>query len=607
MSSFFGELCKALAMELGKKAIERGTEALTQTTQENTPKRYPEKVIEPIPIHEAAGELADKLNLSCKSYRAVSMSREEAINEGFFWNPLDDPETARIQGYRGHSSILYIPYMIEGLRITEIGFGTFEDNSVLKKLYIPDTVEKIGDCAFCGCDNLDFVRIPNRKIEYPHDCFCRCPKLIKQEIREAIAEKSRRNLEHTMTEYEIDTKTPYEGGVMERAPYDEAVYYVANGLVNLGCFDYRGNGTEEIVRIPQKIGDITVTEIDSYAFNNNLYVRRIYIPDTVRIIRSKAIRSCPNLEYVRIPNNPELVFEENVFEECPKLLKQHLRETVDEKNQHNRKLVMSKYLLDDRTPYEGGEIGNGLFDESFYYVSRGGVNLGSFSYRGNEETVYIPPKIGDITVTKIDTFAFRDNLYVRRIFIPDTVRIIRKNAFCSCPNLEYVRIPNTPDLVFEENSFVNCPMLMKSEPSNAVIEENQCDSKLDVAEYEYNTQTSYESEKTESAPYDKAIYHATNGILNLVSFDPKEGAEETVRIPQKIGNTTVTEIASFAFSNNPYVRQIYLPDTVRIIRKKAFYNCPNLEYVHIPNNSELVFDKNAFVNCPKLELTNNTD
>lgn len=57
-------------------------------------------------------------------------------------------------------AVLKIPEIIDGKKVTAIGYGAFESRDELQKVSIPSTVTEIGEYAFSSCSNL-------REIEFP--------------------------------------------------------------------------------------------------------------------------------------------------------------------------------------------------------------------------------------------------------------------------------------------------------------------------------------------------------------------------------------------------------------------------------------------------------
>ena len=75
-------------------------------------------------------------------------------------------------------------------------------------------------------------------------------------------------------------------------------------------------------------------------------------------------------------------------------------------------------------------------------------------------------------------------------------------------------------------------------------------------------------------------------ILNDVTYEPLtdttcavisySGSANSLVIPGTVNGMTVTEIGEEAFMDNKYLVSIDLPDTITVIRARAFKNCSNL-------------------------------
>lgn len=83
--------------------------------------------------------------------------------------------------------------------------------------------------------------------------------------------------------------------------------------------------------------------------------------------------------------------------------------------------------------------------------------------------------------------------------------------------------------------------------------------------------------------------------------------EFVVRFPEKIDNLPVRVIDSEVFENNgtdnspaEWVEEVYIPETVTVIKDRAFADCVNLEEVHFSGNILGIFP-DSFHNCPKLK------
>ena len=69
----------------------------------------------------------------------------------------------------------------------------------------------------------------------------------------------------------------------------------------------------------------------------------------------------------------------------------------------------------------------------------------------------------------------------------------------------------------------------------------------------------------------------TTTTCKVISY---AGTASTLTIPETVEGMTVTEIGEQAFMNNTILVSIDLPDTITIIRARAFKGCINLSEMH---------------------------
>ena len=80
-------------------------------------------------------------------------------------------------------------------------------------------------------------------------------------------------------------------------------------------------------------------------------------------------------------------------------------------------------------------------------------------------------------------------------------------------------------------------------------------------------------------------------ILTECLIDPQEGCKVL---------SNMTYVPKYYLATNTTITQIELPDSIKIIRARAFDKCINLEEVILPASVEVV-DANAFSNCYSLK------
>ena len=62
-----------------------------------------------------------------------------------------------VTGYNGSASSVTVPDWYNQKPVTEIGAGAFQGNSSITSVYMPSTIERIGEAAFKNCTRLSLI------------------------------------------------------------------------------------------------------------------------------------------------------------------------------------------------------------------------------------------------------------------------------------------------------------------------------------------------------------------------------------------------------------------------------------------------------------------
>lgn len=94
-------------------------------------------------------------------------------------------------------------------------------------------------------------------------------------------------------------------------------YKIVNGQAYILSY----TGDERNMVIPDTIEGAPVTMIEARAFENDSFIERVVLPQSLQIIRKYAFRGCVNLRKLDIPGNSELkTIGECAFENCERLI-----------------------------------------------------------------------------------------------------------------------------------------------------------------------------------------------------------------------------------------------------------------------------------------------
>lgn len=75
------------------------------------------------------------------------------------------------------SDELTVPETVDGMAVTAISEGCFQDCDRLTTVILPESVTVIGENAFASCDALRGIYIPNGVLSVGAEAFAECPKL----------------------------------------------------------------------------------------------------------------------------------------------------------------------------------------------------------------------------------------------------------------------------------------------------------------------------------------------------------------------------------------------------------------------------------------------
>lgn len=168
-------------------------------------------------------------------------------------------------------------------------------------------------------------------------------------------------------------------------------------------------------------------------------------------------------------------------------------------------------------------------------------------YASTLKTLNIPSTIDGVEITEIGNEAFRGNLMLEKVVIPDSIKKICSGAFYDCGFLTSITISNNLKEI-GNNVFLGCYNL----------------TEVNITSLESWFNQSY-------GDYGAGFSSAYHLYLNGVELTE-------ITIPK-----TITEIKDSALCMASYITSITIPDSITSIGEKAFYNCSSLTSVIIPD------------------------
>ena len=437
-----------------------------------------------------------------------------------------------------------------------------------------------------------------------------------------------------------------------------------------------------------------IDRIPVWFFNGCESLEDVYIPSSVKMIREKAFKGCKSLHELQLPENLESIGD-NAFSDMTYCSFYFLGSTVPTFGTD----CFSGMDIEDYGSY-GKYFGSSFFfrnrevEDSFYEVMK---NLSDFSgmelvmydminvIRDRETTGYmvigvpdftngelsyfryqelppaditeltIPQTVRGLSVTGIsDLFSTKGSSTIKKVVLPETLKTIDYNTFCSFTALEDVNLPEGLEIIYT-TAFSGCsalkeitfPESLQSLERGAFrgcdklnnIYMNARNVRLFSGEYAANSACEH---ATMYVPFGTLKYYDTEQWHNefrwRAQMDPRDGdifpseyktgkdmwfqvinaqdktcrvygdeamravetsTEGAANIPQKPEGFTVTEIGEDAFLTCGKLTVVNIPNTVKRIGNGAFGFCTGLVSTSIPSSVETI-GENAFAFATKL-------
>lgn len=359
------------------------------------------------------------------------------------------------------------------------------------------------------------------------------------------------------------------------------------------------------------------------AFKYCTSLESIAIPSIVTTIGKQAFMDCSKITMITLPSNVATVGE-SAFDNC-----QSLR-TIN---------VSRKLSTVNANAFRDTAWLNSQIDE-FVFLGRGIL----LQYNGTDRHVDIP--YGTIYIAN----AFDGNAVIESVSIPETVRKIMHRAFADAVNLSAVNIPqyvttiggaafqncrrlvsiDLPSSVttFGASAFNGCEILsainipsgVKTIPNTfaancpALAELRIPASVTKIGKSFINKSPNVEVQIVPGSPaeeilngygipytytlleHDGFYYRSEGDGVSIVRY---AGMLYDVEIPAEINGLPVVSIGTAAFQNNPTVRSVYMPITVKSVGDWAFSYMDSLETVSIGLGVESI-GANAFTGSSHL-------
>ena len=471
--------------------------------------------------------------------------------------------------------------------VVQIGTATFSGCSGLLSVVIGNKVESIGENAFSGCTSLPSVAIPNSVTNIGVQAFSGCTGLESVVIPVGVQSVGERAFEgcSRLTAIEVAAENAWyagnggvlfskDGRVLLCCPAGKAgAYDVPEGVGKIGAYAFSGCAGLETVMISagvQSVGDrafggcsrLTAIEVAAenacYAGNDGVLFSKdgtvlvcypsgkagVYdVPEGVREIGPHAFSGCAGLTTLDIPDGVTGVGY-GAFSGCSGLVTLY----VPPWWRGSGKLTNAGVPSGCRVVYGHPAFVGGV--EWIYAASNGEATVIDVLASGG--SVSVPAVLGGCPVTAIGTQAFCNCPSLARVAIPDSVTVIGSGAFSGCNGLVELYVPTWWRGI----------------------------DKLKDAGVPVGCRVTYGfPQVVEGVEW---LYATTNGQATVVG-GPTNGS---VAVPSVLGGCLVTAIGDSAFKDATGLTAVELPDEVRWFGDYAFSGCSGLRLLAVSDMVE---------------------
>lgn len=218
------------------------------------------------------------------------------------------------------------------------------------------------------------------------------------------------------------------------------------------------------------------------------------------------------------------------------------------------------------------------------------------AYQGTDSVLSIPAEIGGVRITGIAYGAFRDNLRLTEVILPEGLNTVGYLAFSGCANLRSVTLPDSLATI-DGWAFQGCASLKEIDIPENVVSIGECafyqcasltdvtlsDGLLTLGDWVFSACTSL---KQLSLP-DSVVSVGEYAFFNC-------DALESLRLSDKIAS-----IGELFAGNCIHLKSVNIPASAKTIGEYAFYGCRPLTGLVLPEGLTAI-DDYAFYGCAGL-------
>ena len=545
--------------------------------------------------YAAEGTLTESVNLEGVVYKEIEPGKMQLVEwaKNISWKEvIEIPETVTYDG--------------KEYTVVSIGDNAFYNNAgkqSIAEVVFPDTIESIGENAFCFCTAMNSLNLPPNLKEVGNTAFLNCyaggELTIPASVTRIGADAFRGMKISSLIILNPDT-------VYERSAFSDNRSLVSitlpDGMTSLG-----GKGfLSRCVSLAQIDLPESLTSIPDGALSSCTGLTEIQIPLSVNTIGGSAFYGCTGLKEVVVPEGVTEISVQT-FCNCSEELSVTFPDSVTSVHNWifwNDSVGREKYSKSvtvkctsrevaalvagighqkielDGEPYELLAFDTDKYTFTITDSERRYVQLDKWKGAQPSGEIIIPETVewegNTYTVKTIGTSAFSTCSKITKITLPESITGIGKDAFMSCTGLESINLPDGLTRI-EQWVFCACHALKEVELPQSLtyiggFAFKECES----------LQTVDIPESCELI--DTSAFWDCTGITNVTLH---EG---------------LTEIGDNVFSGCSGITEILLPDSLQKIGYYAFQNCTELANIKL-GQGLIEIGGGIFQGCSKLTGT----
>ena len=512
-------------------------------------------------------------DLSSVSFRLFNIAKPKIILEEISAEePTDDELAEAWEDEYG------VKYSKDGKRLLKARI--FSWNYIVR-----NGTKVICDRAFCCCDLLKSIHLPDSLTTIGDEAFKNCESLI-----EITLSSSLQNIQGNPfvgLRLHIINQSPHffvEDNVLYTADKKKLIAYLSStnsfnvpqGVTTIGVSAFKNCDSLTSIRLPN-----SVTTIGDDAFLGCDSLTSIRLPDSLTTIGAFVFSSCKSLKSIYLPDSLTMIGDE-AFKNCESLTEITLSSSL-QNIQVNPFVGLRLHIINQSSHF--------FVEDNVLYTADKKKLIACLSSKNN----FTVPQ----GVTTIGDSAFEDCKFLTEIHLPESLTTIGDEAFLGCESLTEIHLPESLTTILG-SAFEGCNLKSIHLPESlTTIGDGAffgCESLIEIHLPE--SLTTIEDSAFGGCQSLKSI-HLPDSLIKIGNRAFCECCSlRSIHLPDSL-----TTIGDGAFFGCESLIEIYLPESLTTIGDGAFFGCESLTEIHLPDSLITIRDS-AFEDCKSLtEIT----